>query len=297
MKVNWEIAFEISLAVCITLLSSRRLCTFLGSCLHHPGFPFFHDAYKSWTCCNKKSVDFTEFLNIKGCTLSKHSNEKPLQPEKPKKVSEEETEDKIITGIRPSMQMLALNRPPLDSSLKTIEPIVAEAVKKQFDSLPKFVAESNESKSGFVTPGTICKNGGCNFEYIDYCSNDNECIHHPGVPIFHEGMKYWSCCQKKTSDFTAFMNQLGCTTGKHKWLNEDEEAKIVKCRWDWHQTAANVIISIYAKLYDYQTSRIQVNPIRLICNLKFPQQGDSEFNIDLELRGVSTISFIPFVYI
>lgn len=34
----------------------------------------FHDAYKGWSCCNKKSVDFTEFLNIKGCTKSKHSN-------------------------------------------------------------------------------------------------------------------------------------------------------------------------------------------------------------------------------
>ncbi|KAG5868213.1 hypothetical protein JTB14_015997 [Gonioctena quinquepunctata] len=53
------------------------------SCRHHPGEPVFHDAYKGWGCCKKKCTDFTEFLNIKGCTLSKHSNVKPPEPEKP----------------------------------------------------------------------------------------------------------------------------------------------------------------------------------------------------------------------
>lgn len=37
----------------------------LGSCVYHPGDPFFHDAYKGWSCCKKKCTDFTEFLNIK----------------------------------------------------------------------------------------------------------------------------------------------------------------------------------------------------------------------------------------
>ena len=30
---------------------------------------------------------------------------------------------------------------------------------------------------------------------------DNECLYHPGIPVFHEGMKYWSCCQRKTTEF------------------------------------------------------------------------------------------------
>lgn len=37
----------------------------LDSCVFHPGDPFFHDAYKGWSCCKKKCTDFTEFLNIK----------------------------------------------------------------------------------------------------------------------------------------------------------------------------------------------------------------------------------------
>ena len=36
-------------------------------CEYHSGQPFFHDAYKGWTCCQQKSTDFTTFLNFKPC--------------------------------------------------------------------------------------------------------------------------------------------------------------------------------------------------------------------------------------
>src|SRR5450432_2005381 len=55
------------------------------SCVHHPGEPYFHDAYKEWTCCKKRSVDFTEFLNYKGCATSFHNPNKPAEKEKPAK--------------------------------------------------------------------------------------------------------------------------------------------------------------------------------------------------------------------
>jgi hypothetical protein len=38
-------------------------------CQFHPGAPIFHDAYKSWSCCSKKSTDFTEFLNFPKNTI------------------------------------------------------------------------------------------------------------------------------------------------------------------------------------------------------------------------------------
>lgn len=56
------------------------------SCRFHPGDHYFHDAYKGWTCCNRKTVDFTEFLNMQGCAYSFHSNDKPVEPEKKKEV-------------------------------------------------------------------------------------------------------------------------------------------------------------------------------------------------------------------
>lgn len=52
-----------------------------GSCQHHPGAPYFHETYKGWSCCGKKSVDFTEFLNVPGCAKGLHSTVKPEEPE------------------------------------------------------------------------------------------------------------------------------------------------------------------------------------------------------------------------
>lgn len=68
---------------------------------------------------------------------------------------------------------------------------------------------------------------------------------------------------------------------------QSEDQETVKCRYDWHQTAANVVIAIYAKLYHYEKSFVKVNPIRLNVCLVFPQQNNAEFNMDIELRGVS----------
>lgn len=86
------------------------------SCRHHPGVPFFHDAYKGWACCNKKCTDFTEFLNIKGCTLSKHSNEKPPEPEKP---PTEPIPDTEVIEVKPIVAS-TLERPPYDTPLVSL---------------------------------------------------------------------------------------------------------------------------------------------------------------------------------
>lgn len=107
---------------------------FLDACRYHPGTPFFHDAYKGWSCCNRKSVDFTEFLNIKGCQLSQHSNVKPIEPEKPapnEVVIEEEPPKKMPEPVKPS----ALKRPPFESELTTLKPTIAPALKQSIDNL------------------------------------------------------------------------------------------------------------------------------------------------------------------
>lgn len=227
------------------LVHLKWLIFISDSCRYHPGEPFFHDAYKGWTCCNKKSVDFTEFLNIKGCQLSKHSNVKPVEPEKPTPTVIEEVEEpvKIPEPLKPS----ALERPSFNSTLTTLEPTIASALKQSIDNLDvndTKKATVNSSRYGAhlytrnecflnlllltvysfncseIPVGTICKNGGCGQSYESHASDDTECVYHPGTAIFHEGLKYWSCCTKRTTDFTAFMNQKGCAYGKHKWVSD-----------------------------------------------------------------------------
>lgn len=254
----------------------------LDKCCFHPGAPIFHDAYKGWSCCNKKSTDFTEFLNFKGCTSGKHSNEKPIEPEKktePEIDMPQPVERKPITPVS--------QRPDFESPCTKLEPIVNPSFKKQMDELD-LNQKSVVGADGSVPIGTSCKQGGCKSSYESPASDDAICVFHPGVPIFHEGYKFWSCCQKKTSDFQTFLGQVGCETGKHKWIKEEQES--VACRWDWHQTPSTVVVAVYCKNYDYKKSFVKVNPVRLIVKLIFPLQNNAEFNIDVELRGLIDVS-------
>jgi hypothetical protein len=59
--------------------------------------------------------------------------------------------------------------------------------------------------------------------YVDSSSDLGECLHHPGAPIFHEGYKFYTCCQRRTTDFNEFLRQEGCTTGSHKWIDDKVE--------------------------------------------------------------------------
>jgi hypothetical protein len=58
---------------------------------------------------------------------------------------------------------------------------------------------------------TICRNASCGLEY----NEDSECVYHSGKPVFHDGLKGWSCCQKRVVDFDSFLKIGGCTTGNH----------------------------------------------------------------------------------
>lgn len=213
---------------------------------------------------------------------------KPVELEKPKQ-SDRDLEE-LISDANPNevkpIQIGKTPRPDFDAPLTTLEPWVNPSFKQQMDTLDlsKSMKEASLNE-GEISIGTPCKNGGCNCTYESPKSNYLECVHHPGVPVFHEGYKFWSCCQKRTSDFTAFMSQPGCETGKHKW-NKTENSDVAKIKWDYHQTATNVVVAVYAKFYDYKKSHVKINPIRLIVKLVFPQQENADFNMDLELRGV-----------
>ncbi|KAH8404649.1 hypothetical protein KR215_005849 [Drosophila sulfurigaster] len=259
------------------------------SCRHHPGAPFFHDAYKGWSCCSKKSVDFTEFLNIKGCTLAKHSNIKPPEPEKPAK--DNDKDDEVVIEVRAPIKE-SLPRPAIETQFTVVQPTVAPALKETIDALKLadvVTPTKTATDDGVIAVGTSCKNNGCTFSYTNSSSDFSECTYHPGVPIFHEGMKFWSCCQKRTSDFAQFMAQKGCVYGQHKWAKDDEDKKVVQCRYDWHQTATNVVVAVYAKKYHYAQSIVEVNPIRLHVMLLFPEQENAKFDMDLELRGIINV--------
>jgi len=248
------------------------------ACRFHPGAPYFHDAYKGWTCCQNKSTDFTTFLNTPGCTLGRHSNVKPVEPEKitgnlTKDVKESSPEVVVRPPIQPAMV-----RPSKDVPLVRLKPTVAASLVKAVAALP---APSKEENSSAIKEGESCKNNGCKKTYP---GDEQDCLFHPGFPVFHEGMKYWSCCQRKTTEFQHFLEQEGCTTGTCKWI-ADKKSTDITCRYDWHQTASHITVAIYAKKYDPAVSWVEVSPVRLCSHLHFPAENGN-FDLDLELKGV-----------
>lgn len=63
----------------------------------------------------------------------------------------------------------------------------------------------------------------------------------------------------------------------------------MNCRYDWHQTATNVIVTLYAKKYHLIESYVKANPIRLKIHAVFPEQNSATYDLDLELKGIVDI--------
>ncbi|KAM6117305.1 integrin beta-1-binding protein 2 [Pterocles gutturalis] len=273
------------------------------SCLYHPGVPIFHDALKGWSCCKKRTTDFSEFLSIKGCTKGFHSKEKP-----PETFSQEETSDKpkakpveevTIQGPK-SAEKMQRERPSSDEPRQLLPIKVSRSLEQALQKLNlSSKDEAPESSctgetASPVKPGTTCKNAACKAIYQGLESNAEVCTFHPGVPVFHEGMKYWSCCGVKTTDFSAFLEQPGCSSGWHCWTGKGDK-KAVSCRQDWHQTGSQVVVTVYAKNPLPDLSSVKANRTVLEVHVIF--EGNKIFQAELDLWGVIEIekSFVSMV--
>ncbi|PWY99560.1 chord-domain-containing protein [Testicularia cyperi] len=68
----------------------------------------------------------------------------------------------------------------------------------------------------------ICTRRGCGVDFDAASSSSStaasaECKHHPGAPIFHEGLKSWSCCKdvnKPVMEFDQFLAIPGCSSAQ-----------------------------------------------------------------------------------
>ncbi|XP_015707856.1 cysteine and histidine-rich domain-containing protein 1 isoform X1 [Coturnix japonica] len=248
---------------------------------------------RGWSCCKRRTTDFSDFLSIVGCTKGLHNSEKPPEPVKPDVKST--TERKELAELKPKFQehiiqapkpLETIKRPSPDEPMTNLQLKVSASLKQALDKL-KLSSENEEKKeedSDEIKIGTPCKNAGCSKTYQGPHSNEEICQYHSGVPIFHEGMKYWSCCKRKTSDFNTFLAQEGCTTGTHVWTKKDAGKKVVPCRHDWHQTGGEVTVSIYAKNSVPDLSYVEANSTVLNIHIVF--EGEKEFHRNVKLWGV-----------
>ncbi|ORX59496.1 chord-domain-containing protein [Hesseltinella vesiculosa] len=210
-----------------------------NECQYHSGAPVFHEGLKGWSCCQKRVIDFDDFLKLPGCTYGKHTDEKPAS-----KPVEKKEQVKEATSVKDGVEVYGA--PVTHSPLESHTPV---ETKKQVE--PEVEEEDDEAIP--VAVGTTCKRRGCGVTYKDDATNRNEgpeaaCQYHPGAPVFHEGSKGWSCCPRKVLEFEEFLKISGCKQGKHLFVGQkSDKEEQVDCRMDWYQTQMSVIVSIFAK--------------------------------------------------
>uniref|UniRef100_A0A8C1S6X2 Zgc:92429 n=1 Tax=Cyprinus carpio TaxID=7962 RepID=A0A8C1S6X2_CYPCA len=254
---------------------------------------------KGWSCCKKRTTDFSEFLSIKGCTRGRHSNEKPQEPLQPEVTSEkgdvkQHSGEEIIYQGPKSAEALEKERPSSDEPKTKLQVKIAPSLAQIAEKMEITEREKREKLESQVMVGVKCKNAGCKTIYQGPETDAEICTYHPGVPVFHEGYKYWNCCCIKTTDFNAFLDQKGCTTGKHCWIPKKDKKKVA-CRHDWHQTGNQVVVTIYAKNSSPEQCYVEANRTVLTCHIQF--EGDKVFHKDIHLWGVIDVksSFVNMV--
>ncbi|XP_069749109.1 cysteine and histidine-rich domain-containing protein 1-like [Narcine bancroftii] len=266
------------------------------ACRYHPGVPIFHDALKGWSCCKKKTTDFSEFLAIPGCTRGHHSNVKSPEPLKTTVTCTKDGKEDLKPGTGTesimkgpkSAELMMKERPSSDEPMVKLPQRVSKSLQESLDKLSESIQKTDTKKEdsvdGGVEVGTLCKNNGCQKTFQGPASDREMCSFHPGIPIFHEGMKYWSCCKIKTTEFDEFLEQPGCVRSKHIWKKKESDKKLVSCRHDWHQTGNLVVLTVYAKTSNPVYSYVDANQTMLTVHIMF--EKDKIFHKVLNLWGV-----------
>lgn len=246
-------------------------------CEYHPGPPVFHEGQKGWKCCKPRVLTFDEFMDITPCTTGVHST-----TDKPPGVEEKPQQDDASLAKKiDDLNAATPSRGPIQTAQHAPTP-------------PPPALESEDDEPGLEIPaGAGCKRRTCGATYKKGSSRDAEtCVHHPGVPIFHEGSKGYSCCKRRVLEFDQFMNIAGCKTkkqhlfvgsGKKNSTDAGGEDVLSTVRHDFYQTPANVIASFFLKKIDKETAKVEFQEKQLVLDLTTTDSPPKRYKADVPL--------------
>jgi len=260
-------------------------------CVYHPGPPEFHEGQKGWMCCKPRVLTFDEFLAIPPCTKGKHStiDDTPTPAPKPSAV-----EASNIVAAAPIPSPVPVTRPLTASNPKPEQPTPTDTPK------PEPPVDESDDPDAEIPPSATCKRRGCGKSKNDKIPRDEEeCIYHPGVPLFHEGSKGWTCCKRRVLEFDEFMKIEGCKTkrrhcyvGKPKKktegrdgeaTNQSSEEMLDTVRNDFYQTASSVIVSFYLKKINKDEAKVDFSDDGTEVDLDLPTQDGKRFTRTIPL--------------
>ncbi|KAL9105270.1 MAG: hypothetical protein Q9227_009529 [Pyrenula ochraceoflavens] len=265
-------------------------------CVYHPGPPEFHEGQKGpahtkvekrlagWKCCKPRVLTFDEFLEIPPCTTGKHStvDDTPAEFAPPKKAPEDTLAS--IPAPKP-ISVQPAGQTTSNTPARAIAPVKAPSPAPS----PAPPESESDDPSTTIPEGISCKRKGCKGSYDSKTPRDEEeCIHHPGVPIFHEGSKGWTCCKRRVLEFEEFLKIEGCKTKKrHLFVGKGRpkgEEKLETVRSDFYQTPSTVIASFYLKKIDKAKAKVDFSSPTTL-DLDLPTSDNKRFVASLPLYG------------
>lgn len=171
------------------------------ACKHHVAPPIFHDRVKGWSCCkDKKAYDWEEFQAIEGCSRGRHNT----------------TEPKQLFSASPTVAAAAAAGESEAPALKSIDDYNKQNP-TAVTAASAAVKTAAVRKSTRRADGTAkCQNKGCQKDFAVADNNESACVYHEGQPVFHDAVKFWSCCPSaQCYDFDDFLRVPGCKRGYH----------------------------------------------------------------------------------
>lgn len=207
-------------------------------------------------------LTFDEFLTIPPCTTGKHStvDENATPAAQQNKKADDEPRLKPISTSSTTVPIRSAATAPTTESISSMAPPPKPATPN-----PELEEDSDDPDTP-VPDNTTCKRRSCGKSSKDN-PRDEDCTFHPGVPIFHEGSKGWTCCKRRVLEFDEFMKIGGCKTRKgHCFVgkrskanarNNNDEELLEDVRNDYYQTPNTLIVSFYLKKIDKEAAKVE----------------------------------------
>ena len=179
------------------------------ACHHHTGPPIFHDTMKCWSCCReRKAYDFESFQLIAPCAVGRHSTVDP------KVAISESPRQTVFAGAEGSGSVVDNNPQPVLKSIADYNSSNSSAPTAAASAVKTISVRKSSRNADGVT--AKCQRKGCQKTFSLAENGPSACSYHRGQPVFHDAVKYWSCCDhKKCMDFDEFLGVPGCAVGLH----------------------------------------------------------------------------------
>lgn len=232
-------------------------------------------------------MSFDEFLTIPPCTSGKHSATAPiLAPAQTSGANAGSSQKHPEVSGPSSTTVDGVESYGTPSTPKPLPQVTAAP------PLPRVEKPLEQDPTDAVIPaGSKCKRLGCAHTFPGGSRDPaaEKCVFHPGVPIFHEGSKGYSCCKRRVLEFDEFLKIEGCAENLHLFVGAPktkEESELVVCRNDFYQTYTNIIVSIFAKKVDKDAAKVVFSERELSVDLPMPD--NKRFKVVYPLYGPIT---------